>query len=64
MIWSITSKPLEIYPIYVLAFSVISYLAGFVAFLFGKYLHKTWLYEIMKKILLENMNVKFTLLAG
>ena len=49
MIWSITSKPLEIYPIYVLAFSVISYLAGFVAFLFGKYLHKTWLYEIMKK---------------
>ena len=49
MIWSITSKPLEIYPIYVLAFSVISYLAGFFSFLFGKYLHKTWLYEIMKK---------------
>ena len=38
MIWSITSKPLEIYPIYVLAFSVISYLAGFVAFLFGRLL--------------------------
>ena len=32
-----------------MAFSVISYLAGFVAFLFGKYLHRTWLYEIMKK---------------
>ena len=44
MIWAITSKPIDIYPIYVMAFSVISYLAGFVAFLFGKYLHRTWLY--------------------
>lgn len=49
MIWAITSKPLSSYFIYVISFSVISYIAGFVAFLFGKYLHKTWLYEFMRK---------------
>ena len=49
MIWTITSKPIEVYPIFVFTFSVISYSAGFVAFLFGKYLHRTWLYEFMKK---------------
>tara|TARA_B100000900_G_C20366093_1_gene628398 strand:- start:60 stop:638 length:579 start_codon:yes stop_codon:yes gene_type:complete len=49
MIWAITSKPLSLYFIYVISFSVISYIAGFVAFLFGKYLHKTWLYEFMRK---------------
>ena len=49
MIWAITSKPLSSYLIYDISFSVISYIAGFVAFLFGKYLHKTWLYEFMRK---------------
>ena len=49
MIWAITSKPLSSYFIYVISFSVISYIAGFVAFLFGKYLHNTWLYEFMRK---------------
>ena len=49
MIWAITSKPITAYPFYVFIFSVISYLAGFAAFLFGKYLHRTWLYEFMKK---------------
>ena len=49
MIWAITSKPLSSYFIYVISFSVISYIAGFVAFLFGKYLHKTWIYEFMRK---------------
>ena len=49
MIWAITSKPITAYPLYVFIFSVISYLAGFAAFLFGKYLHRTWLYEFMKK---------------
>ena len=49
MIWAITSKPLSSYLFYVILFSVISYIAGFVAFLFGKYLHKTWLYEFMRK---------------
>jgi hypothetical protein len=49
MIWAITSKPLSSYFIYVISFSFISYIAGFTAFLFGKYLHKTWLYEFMRK---------------
>ena len=49
MIWAITSKPLSSYFIYVISFSFISYIAGFTAFLFGKYLHKTWLYEVMRK---------------
>lgn len=49
MIWAITSKPLSSYLFYVISFSVISYIAGFVAFLFGKNLHKTWLYEFMRK---------------
>ena len=49
MIWAITSKPLSLYFIYVISFSVLSYIAGFVAFLFGKYLHNTWLYEFMRK---------------
>tara|TARA_Y100000768_G_C23956969_1_gene673334 strand:- start:155 stop:733 length:579 start_codon:yes stop_codon:yes gene_type:complete len=49
MIWAITSKPLSLYFIYVISFSVLSYIAGFAAFLFGKYLHQTWLYEFMRK---------------
>ena len=49
MIWAITSKPLSSYFFYVLSFSIISYIAGFVAFLFGKYLHKTLVYEFMRK---------------
>ena len=46
MIWAITSRPLESYLFYVLAFSFISYTAGFVAYLFGKYLHKSIVYEL------------------
>lgn len=49
MIWAITSRPLESYFFYVLAFSFISYAAGFVAYLFGKYLHKSIVYEFMRK---------------
>ena len=49
MIWAITSRPLESYLFYVLAFSFISYTAGFVAYLFGKYLHKSLVYEFMRK---------------
>lgn len=49
MIWAITSRPLESYLFYVLAFSFISYAAGFVAYLFGKYLHKSIVYEFMRK---------------
>ena len=49
MIWAITSKPITSYFFYVFVFSVLSYIAGFVAFNFGKYLHNTWLYDFMKK---------------
>ena len=49
MIWAISSKPLGSYLFYVITFSFLSYIAGFTAFLFGKYLHNTWLYEFMKK---------------
>tara|TARA_B100001250_G_scaffold356433_1_gene331525 strand:+ start:766 stop:1344 length:579 start_codon:yes stop_codon:yes gene_type:complete len=48
MIWTITSKPIGSYFSYVVFFSILSYAAGFTAFLFGKYLHNTWLYEFMK----------------
>ncbi len=49
MIWAISSKPIGSYLFYVITFSFLSYIAGFTAFLFGKYLHNTWLYEFMKK---------------
>ena len=49
MIWAISSKPLGSYLFYVVTFSFLSYIAGFTAFLFGKYLHNTWLYGFMKK---------------
>ena len=49
MIWAITSKPIEAYLFYVVMFSLLSYTAGFAAFLFGKYLHNTWLYDFMKR---------------
>ncbi len=49
MIWAISSKPIGSYLFYVVTFSFLSYIAGFTAFLFGKYLHNTWLYEFMKK---------------
>ena len=60
MIWAITSKPLGVYPIYVIVFSVISYFAGFIAFLFGKYLHKTWLYDFMKKYIIGKYERKIS----
>lgn len=46
MIWAISSKPIDSYLLYVVVFSALSYTAGFSAFLFGKYLHNTWLYEL------------------
>ena len=49
MIWAISSKPIGSYLFYVITFSFLSYIAGFTAFLFGKYLHNNWLYEFMKK---------------
>ena len=64
MIWAITSKPLSSYFIYVISFSVISYIAGFVAFLFGKYLHNTWLYEFMRKNIIGKYERKINMYGG
>ena len=64
MIWAITSKPLGVYPIYVIVFSVISYFAGFIAFLFGKYLHETSLYNLMKKYIIGKYERKINMYGG
>ena len=62
MIWAITSRPLGSYLFYVLAFSIISYTAGFVAYLFGKYLHKSIVYEFMRKNIIGKYEKKNKLL--
>jgi len=60
MIWAITSKPIQSYLFYVIMFSLLSYTAGFVAFLFGKYLHNTWLYDFMKRNIIGKYERKIT----
>ncbi len=61
MIWLITTKSLDLYPYFIVALACLSYCAGFIAFLFGKYLHKTWLYEIMKKYVIGKYEKKINL---
>ena len=58
MIWLINAKSLALYPYYIGALACLSYFAGFIAFIFGKYLHKTWLYEIMKKYVIGKYEKK------
>jgi len=58
MIWLITAKSLYLYPYYIGALACLSYFAGFIAFMFGKYLHRTWLYEIMKKYVIGKYEKK------
>ena len=58
MIWLITTKSLYLYPYYIGALACLSYFAGFIAFMFGKYLHRTWLYEIMKKYVIGKYEKK------
>ena len=60
MIWAITSKPIESYLFYVIIFSILSYTAGFAAFLIGKYLHNTWLYDFMKRNIIGKYERKIT----
>ena len=61
MIWIISSKSLDLYPYFIAVLSCLSYFAGFIAFIFGKYLHKTWLYEIMKKYIIGKYERKINL---
>ncbi len=49
MIWAITSKPLSTYVFFVSVFSLLSYLAGFTAYTFGKHLHNTRIYNFIQK---------------
>ena len=58
MIWLITAKSLDLYPYYIGILACLSYFAGFIAFMFGKYLHRTWLYEIMKKYVIGKYEKK------
>jgi len=61
MIWLINAKSLDLYPYFIAILACLSYLAGFIAFLFGKYLHRTWLYEIMKKYVIGKYERKINL---
>jgi len=47
MIWALKSGKLSVYINWVLLLTLISYLAGFAAFLFGRYLHNTQLYRYL-----------------
>ena len=61
MIWIINAKSLDLYPYFIAALACLSYFAGFIAFMFGKYLHRTWLYEIMKKYIIGKYERKINL---
>ena len=52
MIWVLNNQGGEMYPLFIIALSTISYFAGIFAFLFGKYLHETSLYSLMKKYII------------
>ena len=61
MIWLISTKSLDLYPYFITILACLSYFAGFIAFMFGKYLHKTWLYETMKKYVIGKYERKINL---
>jgi membrane protein YqaA with SNARE-associated domain len=48
LIWSLRSGDLSTYIMYVILLTVISYFAGFIAYLFGRYLHNTRLYRYLR----------------
>jgi len=47
LIWALRSGDADTYIKYALILAVISYIAGFIAFLFGRYLHNTRLYRYL-----------------
>ncbi len=53
LIWSLRSGVLQTYILYVLLLAGISYVAGFCAFLFGRYLHNTRFYKYLHKRYLQ-----------
>lgn len=56
-IWSLRSGDLHVFIIYVIILTIISYIAGFLAFLFGRYLHNTLLYKYLQKKYLKKTEV-------
>jgi len=64
MIWILNHKDPEMYPFFILALSTISYFAGIFAFLFGKYLHETTLYNLMKKYIIGRYERKINMYGG
>lgn len=64
MLWVLNDQGSELYPFFILALSTISYFAGIVAFLFGKYLHETTLYNLMKKYIIGKYERKINSYGG
>ena len=64
MIWVLNNKGVEMYPVFIIALSTISYFAGIFAFLFGKYLHETSLYSLMKKYIIGKYERKINMYGG
>ena len=64
MLWVLNDQGPEMYPFFILALSTISYFAGIVAFLFGKYLHETSLYNLMKKYVIGKYERKINSYGG
>lgn len=56
-IWSLRSGDLHVFIIYIIILTIISYIAGFLAFLFGRYLHNTLLYKYLQKKYLKKTEV-------
>ncbi|MCD4745981.1 MAG: VTT domain-containing protein [Bacteroidales bacterium] len=48
MIWALTRGGITVYIYYISLFAILSYLAGFIGFLFGMYLKKTNFYKMIK----------------
>ena len=64
MIWVLNNKGVDMYPLFIVALSTISYFAGIFAFLFGKYLHETSLYSLMKKYIIGKYERKINMYGG
>ncbi len=53
MIWALRTGELPVYIGYVFLFAVISYSAGIIGYLFGRYLHTTRLYQYIRNRFLQ-----------
>jgi membrane protein YqaA with SNARE-associated domain len=58
MIWSLRSGILGVYIKWVIILTVISYVAGLIAYFFGRYLHNTKLYKYLHDKYLHKSEIK------